>query len=119
MPHAAVGVEADEIARECRIRFHQYTSFGNLYSISQLVELRRTAGVVARVENSGCEGYFVEIARWSDKNTRWEKFAFNKFLGGEICEDDNALKTAEKVRDLINGTDQQENIFHMMPSWEG
>lgn len=44
---------------------------------------REHGDLLARAENSGCEGCYVEVARWSEKRQRWERFCHIKFLGGE------------------------------------
>jgi len=44
---------------------------------------RETGDYLARAEQSGCEGYYTEVARGNHGRGRWERFCFAKFLGGE------------------------------------
>lgn len=44
---------------------------------------KATGEYLARAEDSGCEGIYTEVARWSYSRQRWERFCFVKFLGGE------------------------------------
>ncbi len=74
--------------------------------------------ILARVENSGCEGVYVEVAIWVDERHRWEKLAFEKFLGGEIGELD-AIHAARSVCAEINGVEQEmAPLIHTFPSYE-
>lgn len=78
----------------------------------------KDSGYFARAENSGCEGTYVEIARWNEKNRRWERYAFCKFLGGELYDDDmKAADIADRVVAEIN-KDPRESFIHTLPDWE-
>ena len=48
-------------------------------------DLKNTSDCFARTESSGSEGYYVEVTRWNSEKSKWQRFAFLKFLGGEIC----------------------------------
>lgn len=60
--------------------------------------------LLARAECSGSEGCYVEVARWSYLRERWERFAFEKCLGGEIKEfpDLGDIETCDLIADFIN-----------------
>lgn len=63
-----------------------YCKYENHDSITheQLITMNREKGaLLARAEISGCEGCYTEVAKWSCKHGRWERFCFVKFLGGE------------------------------------
>ena len=67
--------------------------------------------LIARVEDSGSEGFYVEVARWSDKLKGWARFAFYKFLGR------NAHLEASEVCDQINGG-RDYCLIHWLPDWQ-
>ena len=48
-----------------------------------LAEQRRDGMLYARAEQPGCEGFSVEVARWSETRWRWERYALHKFLDGD------------------------------------
>ncbi len=73
----------------------------------------------AHVENSGSEGTYVEVARWSRKAAAWRKYAFEKYLGGELDENIRSRESAEIVTNAINaGHDPDAGIVHGLPYWE-
>jgi hypothetical protein len=80
------------------ILFAQYgkLGFGSL-SIDDLLKLN----CIARTEDSGSEGCYCEIARWNIKEKKFQRFAFCKFLGGEI-ENQDAFGCADHVTNLLN-----------------
>ena len=65
---------------------------------------RKNGDLLARAENSGSEGCYVEVARWSYERNRWERFCFVKFLGGEDREREDwpVAKLAEHHANEIN-----------------
>lgn len=112
-----------------------------------LRSLLKVKDLWARAEQSGCEGCYVEVAKWNAGSQRWERFAFEKFFGGEMWDGLNAEETAMRVAAIINRVNpgylcsnhllapgknyglrkpisvvkvqQQEvtGIIHSMPSW--
>jgi len=87
---------------------------------ADLLKLAATGELLARVENSGCEGYYVEVARWNVKDKAWQRYAFEKFLGGEI-EELSDRECAVKVADEINTAARNEDasFIHDLPVWGG
>ena len=72
----------------------------------------------AHVENSGSEGFYCEVARWHEGAREWRRYAFQKYLGGEI-EDHSARQCAEMVAAAINGAhDDAPGIVHSMKDWQ-
>lgn len=65
-------------------------------------KLLRIPGLFARAEDSGAEGCYVEIAKWNRHSRRYERFAFEKFFGGELWADLSAELTAARVAAIIN-----------------
>jgi hypothetical protein len=65
-------------------------------------QLIRIPGLFARAEDSGCEGCYVEIAKWNRHTGRYERFAFDKFFGGELWQDASAETTAARVATMVN-----------------
>jgi hypothetical protein len=105
--------------------FIQYSSekSARLHKGFDLLEILEYEDLLARAENSGCEGTYVEVAIWSACRQRWERFAFEKFFGGEIKEfpDLRSYETAKMVADFINerqGT-AASSFIHNLPSFEG
>jgi hypothetical protein len=98
-----------------------FSKYGGAESISLKEFHEIPAGDLwARAEQSGCEGCYCEIARWSNKNHRWERFAFAKFFGGEHPEAPEAgsIETAALyARDINRG--EIATVIHGLPNYEG
>lgn len=92
-------------------------------SLESLIELQReTQQLWAHAEESGCEGCYCEVSRWNDSTRRWERFAFEKYFGGEHPDkpDANCIETAQYVATLINAHGyivEFSPIVHSMPSY--
>lgn len=73
----------------------------------------------AHVENSGSEGWYVEIAKWFEKGgvAEWRRYAFQKYLGGEIAglSDRECADYVEEVINDFHGSDA--SIVHGMKNW--
>jgi len=84
---------------------------------------RREGDLLARAENSGSEGYYVEVARWSFERERWERYCHFKFLGGEDRhrEDWPPQRLAEHyAREINNAADPKQAglaLIHRLPNW--
>ncbi len=94
--------------------FQQYGDGLNAAYLSELVALQNETGgdLLARVEESGSEGQYCEVARWSDV-WGWTRFAFYKFLGGEGL-------TAQDATDQINNAAWHRgkcSLIHRLPDY--
>jgi len=84
---------------------------------------REHGDLLARAENSGCEGHYVEVARWSYKRERWERYCHCKFLGGDDREraDWPPKKLAEhyarEINDAYNDNQADLALIHKLPNW--
>ena len=100
--------------------FSQYECGGFRHeTLESIIALQTdTMDLFAHAENSGSEGCYVEIARWSYTRQRWERFAFCKLFNEEI-EGLSAVDAAKKIAAQINGVYPEESaIVHRMPSWQ-
>jgi hypothetical protein len=82
-------------------------------------ELRNMSDICAEVANSGCEGTYVEVARYSESRNRWERFAFEKFLGGECGIEEDHHEIATLFARYINNSYVTSGFVHSMSDWEG
>ena len=91
---------------------------------------RREGMLLARAEESGSEGCYVEVAIWNDHAGQWQRFCFMKCFGGEHPSDaDHNRVTANITADLfardINETGPEAGrrsyipIVHRMPDFTG
>jgi hypothetical protein len=108
---------------------------GRGISLPELLAVAKESGdgITARAEYSGCEGCYIEVARWSDKRRRWERYCFEKVFGGEHSSDPSrpengdhpnclgCLETAALFAKEINEVACNHNgsLIHNMPNWEG
>lgn len=104
-------------AKKCRldgIQFARYSANPKVLMARHLDwwQIRRVHDIFARAENSGSEGYYVEIAKWHPKAKQWQKFAFQKFLGGEVWRDLGALETAVRVAAMVNLAPYGPSLIH-------
>lgn len=117
------------------LRFARYT-LGNVLLMSELIkgvqESGSDHGLVARAEDSGCEGCYVEVARWNPNAKQWQRYAFLKVFGGEdltLEEQDVAEKrdnlalgsvqTAIRIASHINASfdGDEARFIHTFPDW--
>ena len=80
--------------------------------------------LLARAENSGSEGCYVEVAKWNESTERWERYAFEKYFGGEHPGDDDlatCMSTAEKYAAEINAAGyscgENQSFIHALPNY--
>ena len=84
---------------------------------------KQEGDLLARAENSGCEGFYVEVARWSFKRDRWERYCHFKFLGGEDNEREDwkpkqlAEHYAREINDAYNDNQADLALIHKLPNW--
>jgi hypothetical protein len=81
--------------------------------LSDLEKLGSELDLLARVENSGSEGEYCEVARW-DVVWHWTRYAFCKFLGGEGL-------TAQEAADRINNACWHKGkapLIHGLPNYD-
>lgn len=76
----------------------------------------------ARAENSGSEACHVEVARWNESTSRWERYAFMKVFGGEHLEapDAHAVETAELFAmeiNIVQDLGTHAPVIHRMPTF--
>jgi hypothetical protein len=64
----------------------------------------------ARVEESGSEGIYLEIARWNMTTHQWQRFAFHKW---EDPKDNQPHTLAKRIN--TNGTPLR--VIHVMPNY--
>ena len=60
-------------------RFSLYSDKSESTTVDILFHISLEEPLIARVEESGSEGFYVEIARWSDKSESWCAYAYNKY----------------------------------------
>jgi len=99
-----------------------YSLYGRLCArISReqlLAEQRRDGMLFARTEQSGSEGCYVEVARWSEARGRWERYAFLKFLNGDDPHFPSCVEAASRYAGEINAPAlPHAPIIHRMPTW--
>lgn len=101
-------------------------------SFEELLEISKDGSILARAEDSGSEGCYVEVARWkqgSDCHSGdWCRYAFEKVFGGEDLKlehqtagpEVSAHATAERIAARINAASGNAHIalIHHMPVWE-
>lgn len=102
--------------------FALYGEVWNGVSFEELLEQAKQDGMLlARAEESGCEGCYVEVARWNDGARQWQRYAFLKCFGGEDGIDDGgACETAERIAASINdaaGRPRYPSLIHNMPNY--
>lgn len=71
-------------------------------------ELVNTDDIVARLEGSGSEGIYIEVARWDDTEKRWARFAFLKEFD---------INKALALTEQINKTNGYAPVFHALPDY--
>lgn len=62
------------------IHYSLYGTAGSIDHANLCARNRDTGDFLARAENSGCEGFYTEVAQWNHGRQRWERFCFAKFL---------------------------------------
>lgn len=94
------------------------TPFGHGFTLRDLLEMPR-GEILARPEHSGCEGCYVEVARWNGTAGRWERFAFEKLFGSEIHPDWSAERTAGHLAAIINRRhgNAHASLIHTLPNF--
>lgn len=116
------------------ISFNHYGSSMALRHIplADLLKAAEAGDVFARSEDSGCEGVYVEVAKWNGRTNRWERFVFDKLFGGEDLtpeEQDaappgderlSAWATADRVTARINAASRQGYValVHHFPDYK-
>ena len=102
-------------------------------TLDELLVLAKDGELVARAENSGSEGCYVEVARWNPNPetgpAQWQRYAFEKVFGGEIERLDpkkyglfpgelDADATAEVLAGMINMAGwKHHSLIHTLPTW--
>ena len=84
-----------------------------------LTVAKQTGMLYATPENSGCEGVYVEVARWNDRARQWQRFAFDKFFDGDV-DGETAWQTCERVAAEINAASGCRHVtwVHALPNYE-
>ena len=115
----------DDADRMKRVIGEHFSLYGNVMGGIQGknlidLDLGKDHGCIwAHVENSGSEGWYVEIARWHEKSSEWRRYAFKKYLGGEFGEM-TARECANYVTEVINFVHgENTSIVHGLKNWDG
>lgn len=90
-------------------------------SLAELLLMKAAGkGMFARVENSGSEGIYIEVAIWNGRTQRLERFCFIKLLGGEFETggDHSPDEVARAIAKIIGLADEDDPIIHRMPSYK-
>ena len=85
--------------RESATRFSKYAA---AFEGIPVTELMADPDVVARVECSGSEGYYVECIRWSDSASEWQRYAFLKLF---------EIEEANRFEAAINANAMHAPVF--------
>lgn len=110
------------------LSFTEYGTGGKHLTMEALLELAKEGDLVARAEESGSEGCYIEVIRWKhgdDCHTgEWRRYCFEKVFGGEHpSEKDDARVSAratagkyvKEINDVFgNGF---VSVFHKFPTW--
>jgi len=109
------------------VRFSYYGPkvVGDGMTLHDLMAMQARDGLLtARAEDSGSEGTYCEVCIWNALTSRFERYAFKKFLGGEFDIDGNMddVALAEHCAKLINDGSFACNrkhppLIHHMPSY--
>lgn len=100
--------------------FCRYGGNGDSITLDELKQLQRETGsLFAHAENSGCEGCYVEVARYNNAANCWQRFAFLKCFGGEHAsnEDASAEETARLFAAEISPR-ACDSFIHSLPNYE-
>ena len=101
------------------VRFTLYGDTWRNMSYHELLALAEDTGMLhARAEDSGCEGVYVEVARWNDKARQWQRFAFEKFFDGDV-EGETAWQRAEWIAAKVNHASKVHHVtwIHTLPNY--
>ena len=90
------------------LRFYRYGPC-TLPSVTwdDLIALAKEGEITARAENSGCEGVYVEVARWAGLG--WTRFCHYKFFEGDDLKADHVAAVIEMSR-----PDRANLIHHLL-----
>lgn len=104
-------------------RFDLYgTGCTEVLTCEQMVEKNREdcKAIFAHAEKSGCEGTYVEVAKYNDGIRAWQRYAFRKFLGGELGDERDGQQSADAVAMWINERNiGRDAVVHLMPNYKG
>ncbi len=95
------------------VRYGKEWGEGNLDLEGVLKDQAENRMLWARVESSGSEGIYVEVAKWNEKSHQWQRWAFCKF---ENAKDPKAHKVAKQIN---SGMFPWMSVIHIMPQWDG
>lgn len=83
--------------------------FSNRIPKISIENIKNNSNLVARIENSGSEEYYIEIAIWNEKVLKYQRYAFKKF---------DTLDQAEKVYFNLNIQNNYNHpIIHNMEDY--
>ena len=106
--------------------YHTYSNDGRkkqprYHSVALRRLLKLRGQVMARAEFSGCEGCYVEVAAWNYHKNVWQRYAFEKFFGGELWRDLDARQTCERLAEIINTRNRNKTVsfIHNLESYTG
>ena len=92
--------------------------FRGLRLTDLLLEAHREGMLYANAEYSGCEGCYVEVAKWASKRDRYERYAFQKLFDSDLLTDyERAAVVAEAINELA--CCRYAPWVHLLPNYEG
>ena len=125
-----LGLLTDDEIRSLSTRY-RFATYGDVIRgntrLDELIQIRREeGGLIANLENSGCESCYVEVARWSDATETWCRYAFLKmdcvFLLDENNEpiEPDECELGKLIVDAINQPPTPSDSFiHNLPDYPG
>lgn len=88
----------------CNIHNVSFNLYNQSFRHVLLRELAQDTECLARVEQSGSEGFYVEVIKWMD-DSKWARFAFTKVFD---------LNFAKALEEKINLNSGMSKVFHLM-----
>jgi hypothetical protein len=76
-----------------------------------LAEQKRELCYWARVENSGSEGIYLEVACWNDRTHCWQRYAFLKF------ENNKDRQPHHLAKEINAHCGSHMSVIHVMPNY--
>ncbi len=103
------------------ISFNFYGGSSRAWSLKDMLAESAKGMLLARAEQSGCEGCYIEVAKWNETAKKWQRYAFEKVFGGEDGkEPETATATAERIAKEINaaGNVEHGSFIHGLENYE-
>jgi len=107
-----------EITAKEKSASFNFSLYGDSGSHISFEDLLKETECLVRIEDSGSEGSYIEVAKWNETDEVWQRFCFGKFLGGEI-EDMDALPIAKMIRDQLEKDWGYGSLVHNLDNYTG